>query len=244
MVRGECPEVWPVEFLKAGPLSSQRDTDTRPALIILNQPIADIEVLDRIWNHTSYRVCADGGANQLHDLFDSQPSLRSQYYYEEQNVSITQDPDQYSTDFAKAIKQILSQQPSIRDILVFGTIAGRLDQGIGLLSEFHREQNSKQHPGLRLWLFSEMSISFILMKGKTVIHTPLKEHLITKNIGVLPVYGPAHITTEGLEWDVKDWPTQMGGQVSTSNHIVQDRIVISTDTEVLFTVERNSQVAG
>lgn len=173
-------------------------------------------------------------------------SLRDdvQQYYRNKNVPITQDPDQYSTDFAKAIKQISKNQPETHDILVFGTIAGRVDQGIGLLSEFHREQNSTKHPDIRFWLFSESSISFILMKGKTIIHTPLNERLITKNIGVLPVYGPAHITTQGLEWDVEDWPTQMGGQVSTSNHIVQDRVVISTDTEVLFTVERNMKVSG
>jgi hypothetical protein len=30
----------------------------------------------------------------------------------------------------------------------------------------------------------------------------------------------------------------MGGQVSSSNHIVEDSIEITTDREVLFTVER------
>lgn len=79
MVLKESPELWPVEFLKAGPLHFQEHDHSEPALIILNQPIADIEVLDRLWNHTSFRVCADGGANQLHDLFDSQPSLRDRY---------------------------------------------------------------------------------------------------------------------------------------------------------------------
>ena len=159
-------------------------------------------------------------------------------------MKISKDPDQYSTDFGKAIKVTLKEQPLVRHFLVLGTIAGRLDQGIGLLGEMYREQHSTEHPGIHLWLFSESSISFILDKGKTVIHTPLKEGLITQNIGILPVYGPAHITTRGLEWDVEDWPTRMGGQVSTSNHIVEDQITIETDTEVLFTVERNNKVTG
>jgi thiamine pyrophosphokinase len=47
-----------------------------------------------------------------------------------------------------------------------------------------------------------------------------------------------------LEWDVQEWHTQMGGQVSTSNHIVKDQVTISTDAEVLFTVERMKSVAG
>ena len=84
----------------------------------------------------------------------------------------------------------------------------------------------------------------MLMKGKTIIHTPLKDGFITSNIGILPIYGPAHITTKGLEWDVEDWPTQMGGQISTSNHIVRDTITVATDVEVFFTVERKSEKAG
>lgn len=139
---------------------------------------------------------------------------------------------------------MLKNEPSTRHFLVLGTIAGRVDQGIGLLGELYREQHSTEHPGLRFWLFSESSISFILDKGKTVISTPLGEGLITPNVGILPVYGPATITTHGLEWDVDNWPTQIGGQVSTSNHIIEDRITIETNTDVLFTVERNCKVTG
>ena len=181
--------------------------------------------------------------NIIHGDLDS---LREdvKHYYKERDVEVTGDPDQYSTDFGKAIKQVLREQPWQRHFLVLGTIAGRLDQGIGLLSEIYREQHSKQHPNIRFWLFSESSISFTLSPGTTTIHTPLSERVITPNIGILPIFGPAHISTNGLEWDVTDWHTQMGGQVSTSNHIVEDRITISTDAEVLFTVERRKSVAG
>lgn len=40
-------------------------------LIILNAPIKDFEVFRRVWAHSMYRICADGGANRLHDLFDT-----------------------------------------------------------------------------------------------------------------------------------------------------------------------------
>jgi len=99
-----------------------------------------------------------------------------------------------------------------------------------------REQRA--HPDVRFWLFSEESISFILHNGTSVIHTPLEEGLISPNIGILPIFGPAHISTDGLEWNVNDWETSMGGQVSTSNHIVKDEISITTDADVLFTMER------
>jgi thiamine pyrophosphokinase len=276
-------ELYPADFIKSGnELTHLGEGQSKPALIILNQPIADTKILNRLWSHTSYRLCADGGANQLHDLFvQNDPSRLNQYvrrlaafsqcylirderaqlpniihgdldslredvkeYYRGCNVEVTGDPDQYSTDFGKAIKQVLREQPWQRNFLVLGTIAGRLDQGIGLLSEMYREQNSEHHPNIRFWLFSESSISFTLSRGTTTIHTPLVEKVITPNIGILPIFGPAHISTNGLEWDVQDWHTQMGGQVSTSNHIVKDQIIISTDAEVLFTIERKKSVAG
>lgn len=45
------------------------------------------------------------------------------------------------------------------------------------------------------------------------------------------------ITTTGLEWDVQDWKTEMGGMVSTSNHVMEDEIVVETTAVVLFTIE-------
>jgi thiamine pyrophosphokinase len=42
---------------------------TFPSLLILNQPIADFAVFARLWRNSKYRICADGGANRLHDMF-------------------------------------------------------------------------------------------------------------------------------------------------------------------------------
>jgi len=46
--------------------------------------------------------------------------------------------------------------------------------------------------------------------------------IFTENIGILPIYRAATISTKGLEWDVQDWKTEMGGMVSTSNHAAVD----------------------
>ncbi|KAH0392493.1 hypothetical protein KCU89_g13404, partial [Aureobasidium melanogenum] len=75
------PDVYPGDFIKAGNELTHLDKDqSKPALIILNQPIADTNVLGRLWNHTSYHLCADGGANQLYDLFtQNDPSQLDQY---------------------------------------------------------------------------------------------------------------------------------------------------------------------
>ena len=153
---------------------------------------------------------------------------------------MSQDPDQYSTDFGKAMMKISTHHAtaSPREVLVFGTLAGRVDQGLGLLHEMTREEEKDSN--LRLWLYSETNLSFILRDRRNIIkHTVSSKHF-TENVGILPIYGPATISTAGLEWDVQDWETQMGHQVSTSNHVKADEIRIDSSAPVLFTIERAS----
>lgn len=63
------------------------------------------------------------------------------------------------------------------------------------------------------------------------------EYLFEENIGIIPLSAPASITTQGFEWDVEDWHTEIGGQLSTSNHIRADVVSVETSVPVLFTVE-------
>lgn len=126
-----------------------------------------------------------------------------------------------------------------REVLILGTLAGRVDQGLGLLHEMIREE--ARNPEMRLWLFSETNVSFILKQAQNVIREARSSEYFSRNVGILPIYGPATITTLGLEWDVTEWETQMGGQVSTSNHIMADEIHIKTSQPVLFTIERAPQ---
>jgi thiamine pyrophosphokinase len=231
------------------------------ALIILNSPIEDFEYFHRLYSHASYTLCADGGADRLHNLMTTtypdlptDEALRkalphaihgdldslsdsTRAIYTNLGVEISQDPDQYSTDFGKAITKVLTTKPSTRDLLVLGSVGGRVDQGIGLLHELYREQKFR-HPTVRFWLFSEASVSVVLGAGRTVLHLPVEGGLITRNVGILPVYGKAVISTRGLEWDVQGWETEMGGMVSSSNHVVEEWVEVESDGEVLFTVER------
>ncbi|CAN9181190.1 unnamed protein product [Alternaria alternata] len=158
-------------------------------------------------------------------------------YYEARGVPVLRDRDQYSTDFGKCMQKISLRITSsaVRDVIVLGTLGGRVDQGLGLLNEMYREQT--QHTDLRLWLFSESSLSFVLRSGETLLRGIQESGTFTENVGFLPIYGPAVISTEGLEWDVKEWDTQMGGQVSTSNHVKANDVRVETDAPILFTIE-------
>ncbi|KAF1361384.1 thiamine pyrophosphokinase [Lizonia empirigonia] len=251
----EYCELCPAIFLAEG--DHPEKAANPPDLLILNQPITDFVTFSRLWRHTDYRICADGGANRLHDMFKGDlKSQRDQYlpsiihgdldslrddvraYYEARGVEVLRDGDQYSTDFGKTMSKISARDnaASQKDVLILGTLAGRVDQGLGLLHEMTREET--KHPNLRLWLFSESSLSMILRSRRTLIRNLQSSGLFTENLGLVPVYGPATISTAGLEWDVKDWYTQMGGQVSTSNHVKADEVRVETDQPILFTIER------
>lgn len=106
------------------------------------------------------------------------------------------------------------------------------------MHEIFREE--LKDPLLRLWLISEASVSFILEPGMNVVNGLKTSGLFTRNMGLIPIYGPAVITTSGLEWDVKDWDTQMGTRVSSSNHVISDEVQVKTDAPILFTIQRNS----
>lgn len=110
-----------------------------------------------------------------------------------------------------------------------------MDHGLGLISELGKEVARRQ--GVRLWFFTERSVSFVLPVGEAKVEVPKGGGKVTENVGIVPVFGAARITLKGFEWDVEDWETYMGGQVSTSNHLRKDVVEVKTDTPVLFTVE-------
>ncbi|KAK6336980.1 hypothetical protein TWF718_009767 [Orbilia javanica] len=105
-------------------LTDQAETRPRFALVILNQPITDIEGFTRLWNNASLRVCADGGANHIYGIkIDNDipipdcitgdlDSLQSKVgnYYRALGVSIVPDHSQYATDFTKSLNWILKQE--------------------------------------------------------------------------------------------------------------------------------------
>jgi thiamine pyrophosphokinase len=63
----------------------QLPQDTRPpSLLILNQPIASFDIFARLWKHTRYRICADGGANRLYDMFKGALEKRRREYVRSQ----------------------------------------------------------------------------------------------------------------------------------------------------------------
>ena len=184
-------------------------------------------------------------------------------HFADKGVKILLDADQYSTDMMKCLRYI-REEPRINtnleegdsgldsgpqkgqlDIAIFGGLGGRADQAFSQLHHLYvyAHEGSAVSNG-DLYLIMPESVVFLLEKGLNKIHTPLDTGLFRENVGIIPIAKPSVITTRGLEWDVTNWPTEFGTQISTSNHINSDIIEVETTERVLFTLELDLSMAG
>lgn len=153
-------------------------------------------------------------------------------YYQKNDVIIKHDDDQYATDFIKCVNSVKENYYTDFDLLVIGGLGGRIDHSFHSL---HHLYLSFQQNEQLVYLISPENVSFLLPPGTSELETPLR--FLGKTCGLIPLSGSAHITTSGLEWDVTDWETSFGSKISTSNHLLNDRISVTSDSPILFTAE-------
>lgn len=162
-------------------------------------------------------------------------------FYRARGVAVVRDPDQYSTDFTKCLKWLRrhvddTQGPRSRlDIVALGGLGGRVDQGFSQIHHLYMATKDVKLLVGEIYLLSEQSLSFVLEEGPNRIE--LSRETFAENVGIIPITGPAVVTTKGLEWDVQNWNTEFGGEISTSNHLKSETVVVETTKRVLFTVE-------
>lgn len=130
-----------------------------------------------------------------------------------------------------------------------GGLGGRVDQALSQLHHLYLFQTSPTYADGKMFFLSGESLSFLLKAGKHRIHVREPDAKVgsfarmsgdpfAKHVGILPVKEPSVITTKGLEWDVENWPTEFGGQMSTSNHVLPETTVVDVETtkDVIFTI--------
>lgn len=140
----------------------------------------------------------------------------------------------------------LNGMPRHQDIVAIGGLGGRVDQGVSQLHHLYLFQTDPEYAEGRMYLFSGESLTFLLKTGKHLIRVRnppgpdgrRDEDVFGKYVGILPLAGPCRITTHGLEYDVTDWGTVVGGLLSTSNHVLPETEVVEVETtgDVLFTI--------
>ena len=82
---------------------------------------------------------------------------------------------------------------------------------------------------------------FLLKPGLNRISVQVGPGFFTKYVGIVPLGRPSIISTSGFEWDVTEWATEFGTQISTSNHVKSiaetNEVEVVTTEAVLFTLE-------
>ncbi|KAI1206017.1 thiamine pyrophosphokinase [Annulohypoxylon truncatum] len=184
------------------------------------------------------------------DLDSLSDEARTFFTTKPANCKIIHDEDQYSTDFTKAVRLVRKEFPGM-DIVCMGGLGGRVDQGLSQIHHLYLFQTSPSYADGKMFLLSGESLSFLLKAGKHRIHVRepnatntaadfvrMSGDPFAKYVGIIPVKEPSVITTKGLEWDVENWPTEFGGQMSTSNHVLPETQVVEIETtkDVLFTI--------
>jgi thiamine pyrophosphokinase len=193
-------------------------------LLILNQPLPNIEIFLTLWKNSSIHIVADGGANQLYHTLKTL-YLESAYipdiiigdldsittdvidFYNSKSVTILQDNNQNKNDFQKCVshKCITPKQT----IFVLGGLSGRLDHIMASLDIL------LQYSHLNIICTSLDSLAICLQPGAHEIHV---DSFQGPTCGFFPLHGIAICSTKGLQWNVDDtMPLQFGGLVSTSN---------------------------
>lgn len=209
----------------------------------------------------SHRVLTTNTQDNLDAIVGDLDSLTTQaqqhFTTRAKPAKVIHDPEQYSTDFGKTVKWIrASSAPSSEDtsgsssapvdIVAMGGLGGRVDQGLSQLHHLYLFQTSPTYAEGRLFLVSGESVTFLLKAGRHRIHvrdgkgvgSRREEDVFDKYAGIIPVKEPSVITLRGFEWDVTDWETEFGGQMSTSNHVLPETEAVEVETtrDVLFTI--------
>ena len=157
--------------------------------------------------HLPDAVCGD---------FDSLDA-RAAAFYGAAGVALHPAPeDQDTTDFQKCLARLEALQAARGarfNVVALGAGGGRLDHEAQNLSTLLAR--GAAFSGLAL--LSPHSVASALPAGRTAVAVVAPFEGPT--CGLLPLAGPAEVTTRGLQWDVQRWATAFGARVSTSNRV-------------------------
>jgi thiamine pyrophosphokinase len=234
-------------------------------LIILNTPIPSppSPLFYFLWNRSQVRICADGGANRLHDVDPSlipnmivgdldslRNSVREYYSNINKSTQIIHDPDQDCNDLDKALQQCSKQS----QVVIYGAFGGRFDQEMASMQALYK-WNKQFINGL--WLYNDQTCACLIGGGSNGADTASREkHMIHMKLpsndsddesnipcegptcGLIPLAGPCEsVTTEGFQWNLLNQRSEFGGLVSTSNHMTSNVVSVQSSHALVFTAE-------
>lgn len=253
-----CDSSLPVVAYSSPFLRSQHDVekDSKRALVILNSPIRSppSPLFQRLWDSSSFRVCADGGANRLYRanpellpnlIIGDLDSLTSEVrtHFESMEVVIEKDPGQDNNDLDKALTALKADDYA--SVVIYGAFGGRFDQEMASIQALFMWSAHFKH---KLVLFDDNTSAILLPAGvKNEIRVPRFGHGPDyggglgegPTCGLIPVGNRCDsVVTTGFKWNLDGTvPLEFGGLVSSSNHVSEEVATVVTSHPLVFTAE-------
>lgn len=187
-------------------------------------------------------------------------------YYEHHGTRVIPQYSQYSTDFMKSVKlvsiyhtngrkqlreeveevdgltQLMKEFPDPRptNIYVAGGIDGRFDQTFQLINQLYTMK--VDFPKLKVFFITAQDCIFLVPEGRNLIKYPSRLAFNSQesmpSCGLLPFGGRVTLNTEGLQYDVTNWTSFVGGPVSSNNRVVGiNGFIVQTSGDIIMNVE-------
>jgi thiamine pyrophosphokinase len=213
---------------------------------------------------SSFRVCADGGANRLFDatgggndyipdlIRGDLDSLRPtvQEHYAGLGTRVEEDPDQDTNDLDKCLQIVgsewLNHNCCDHRVCVYGAFGGRFDQEMASIQALFKWREVFHN---RLFLYDDRTSAFLLSQDVVnEIRLPFYGEMHTKHpkdlgdgptCGLVPIGSKCDVVkTSGLKWDLDgSVPLEFGGLVSTSNRVMDPVVFVESSHPLIFTAE-------
>lgn len=178
--------------------------------LILNGEL-DLAWLSAVLPGSKMIYCTDGAYDRIKFL-NIDAVIGDMDSIKDKNVRLIEMPDQNYTDFEKAL-QYLSVYCHKLD--VYGASGKEMDHFLGNLSVAKKYKDEMQ---LR---FLEHEYYYFLADKGTLIDTKKG-----KTISILPFPKVESITTEGLEYELKEATLELGSLISIRNRAIKDKVKI------------------
>lgn len=208
-------------------------SDNNHFLIIANGPYDEDVVHSLIQNRCV--IALDGAANNLNNVvpdyilgdFDS---ITPETYdrYQKLAVKFIYAEDQNDTDLKKGI--VFARQHGAKSITICCALGGdRTDHSLCNLNMLREVFD----PACPIMLHTKTEVLHFLKDGKLSF-----EGEIGANCGFFG-WPSGVVTTKGLVWDVKNWKTEVGGQVSCSNQVAVSPAEVEVVGDIILICPNN-----
>jgi thiamine pyrophosphokinase len=173
-------------------------------------------------------------------------------YYTSKGTVCVEIADQDNNDLEKCLSEATSVAS---EAVILGGFGGRFDQQMASIQALYK--NKDVYGFEHVIIVDVKNVAFLLEVGSHIIellHDTTREDtrgtpgghrpIEGPTCGLLPIGGPAIVSTQGLQWDLNESELVFGGLVSTSNKALGARVAVQTSHPIVWTVQIHPLLPG